>query len=245
MVTTRFNSTCNGLLHIGHLYMALVNRDEARKSCGRFVLRLDDNQSSWRQRLGDAELHRYGLAQLVDLEPFDLRPDAVIWQSAREGAVQQFLARQPRFQPIFDHYPTIEHTPRWVGPPQGFAPFPLMTYITAERVVLDHEIGVTLLIRGQELIPETSLYAYFCLLFGFPVPEFVYLPRLCCRDGAELADVSKTAGNWKLSDLRQRWTAQEIVNMLARSCLKEPDQPWLIANVLPEPRLTDDFYRAG
>jgi len=240
-VCTRLNPTCNGPLHIGHLYMALVNRAEAHAAQGRFLIRMDDNQPSWLKQIGAAAMAEIGTAQLADLAAYGVQSATpVVWQSELEKSVRAFLAGQPHFHPVFDDYPLVEHLPRWVGTP-AIQPFCLMTYITAERVVLDHIAGVTLVIRGHELISETALYQYFCYLFGFSVPKFVYLPRLRGADGGELADISKTAGNWKLRDLLARWSAQDIIYKLSFACLKEPDQPWRVANVKPEPRLTDAF----
>jgi glutamyl/glutaminyl-tRNA synthetase len=232
----------NGPLHLGHLYVALVNQAEARTQGGRFLLRLDDNQPAWRRKLGAEEVKRLALEQAKTLWDCRIYPDDEIWQSKEEARVRSFLATHPRFHPVFDDYPVVEHSPRWIGS-QPMQPFCLTTYITAERVLLDAWEGVTLLIRGHELVGETALYTYFCYLFGLPVPTFVYVPRLRCQDGAELTDISKTTGNWKLVSLLTRWSAQDIIYHLSYACLKEPDQPWLLDNVWDDPRLTDEFYR--
>ncbi|NNU17008.1 tRNA glutamyl-Q(34) synthetase GluQRS [Parvularcula sp. ZS-1/3] len=41
-ITTRFAPSPTGLLHLGHAFSAILNHDEARKSGGRFVLRIED-----------------------------------------------------------------------------------------------------------------------------------------------------------------------------------------------------------
>ena len=37
-LVTRFNPTCNGDLHLGHIFMALVNRDMARETGGKLAV---------------------------------------------------------------------------------------------------------------------------------------------------------------------------------------------------------------
>ena len=49
---TRFNPTACGDLHMGHLYMALVNATEAKRTGGLFSVRIDDTQKYWVHRLG-------------------------------------------------------------------------------------------------------------------------------------------------------------------------------------------------
>ena len=45
-LTTRFAPSPTGLLHLGHAYSALLNFEAARASGGRFVLRIEDIDST-------------------------------------------------------------------------------------------------------------------------------------------------------------------------------------------------------
>ena len=56
---TRFNPTISGPLHIGHLYMALVNEAEAHRSGGKFIVRVDDTNRQWSHRLSWLEQSFY------------------------------------------------------------------------------------------------------------------------------------------------------------------------------------------
>ena len=58
---TRFNPTVSGSLHVGHLYMALVNEVEAHRSGGKFYIRVDDTQDCWVVRLGKKQIDKYYL----------------------------------------------------------------------------------------------------------------------------------------------------------------------------------------
>ena len=188
MSVSRFNPTANGPLHVGHIYNALVNQAIADK----FILRFDDSQRIWRNRLGAVAMEQYAAGQLRDLLWMGIRPDAVIYQSKMESAVLQELAHCPHWRAVYDH----ENEPVIVSSPRIEAwgtDFP----ITAEKIVLDYMQGVTVMVRGLELLQENALYLYLCGIFGYPQPKMVYIPRLMQQDGTELTNISKTAGNWK------------------------------------------------
>jgi len=56
---TRFNPTISGPLHIGHLYMALVNEAEAHHTGGKFIVRADDTQDYWNHWMKKDQQDKY------------------------------------------------------------------------------------------------------------------------------------------------------------------------------------------
>jgi glutamyl/glutaminyl-tRNA synthetase len=240
-MNTRFCPTTNGYLHIGHAYVALVNAHEARVAGGVMHLLLDDLQPYWIQQLGFQQITQYSLAAAEDLRWLGvLDPGTSIISQYRasyrvEEAVRRCRVHANQLTGDVPHDYERALFSLASEPDRHF--YPYVPYLTACKVAWDHLLGVGHVIRGDDLITEMSLYAYFRERLGYPIPEQTFLPRLRLREG-ELTDVSKTAGNWKLRDLREQgWTPDRVVNLLADSCLINPAAGWSCANVKPSPTL--------
>lgn len=245
--TTRLNPTANGDLHVGHIYMALVNECLARETGGEFVVRFDDNTRYWTDRLGADKVHQIIERQLDDLEWAGLGIDAIHVQSETEERVLRFLEAS-RWQAVVDHFPCGAEFECEVISDPPIGGFGLTAFITAEKVVLDRWQGVTAMVRGLELLSEHALYMYYCALFGFKPPRCVYVPRL--RTGnegdEELSDVSKTVGNWKVGQLREAGVRpEELRVVLAEACLVRPDEGWRLDNVKARPVIAPDAFGGG
>lgn len=238
MTVTRFNPTTNGDLHIGHAYMALVNQYEARRTGGDFVLRFDDNTRVWIERCGGRDVMRaIAERQQQDLAWLGIEPDVVTYQSENERYIMEFLACS-KWQHVVDHFPCSGVNPLVVSDQMGHVGG-LTSSITAEKVVADHWDGVDLLIRGLELLAEDHHYTYLCELFGFAPPRSVYLPRLMAEGGGDLSNISKTAGNWSIRDVRAAGhDPHDVLAILARACLRDPGGEWAIDNVRVHPTLS-------
>ena len=238
MYTTRFNPTANGPLHIGHAFTALVNQYMAHSTGGRFILRFDDNQRYWIDKLGVWEIQEIAKGQLKDLNWLGIRPDEVYYQSDTEDFVFETLAHS-HWRMVVDFSPlSAETEPTIVSEPkiEGWG---LSTFLTVERVVLDHQVGANLIIRGVELLQENALYLYFCALLGYRYPACVYMSRLMAAEGKDLSDISKTSGNWKISSLRDQGVEPaEILQILRTSCLINPEGTWSVDNLKGTPRLS-------
>ena len=151
----------------------------------------------------------------------------------------RFLA-DSKWQPVIDHQPMPGPLadPRVISDPP-IAAGGLWAFLVAEKVISDHMLGVNLLIRGLELLSEDCLYKYFAALFGFIAIPTVYIPRLMTGGSIDLADVSKTAGNWKIRDVRERGHNPELVRwVLCESCLVDSWGPWSLDNLRTRPVLT-------
>jgi len=117
---------------------------------------------------------------------------------------------------------------------KGWVAIPYIPNMTVERVVMDNMIGATHIIRGDDFMTEFSLYCYFCQKFNFSTPEFVFLPRLTGVRG----DISKTAGGFKIADLRSNgYTPQEIRTIMAKACLISLGMGFRLNNIKSFPQV--------
>ena len=81
-------------------------------------------------------------------------------------------------------------------------------------VVDDAAMGVTQVVRGEDLASSTPRQLLLYRLLGLPAPEFIHLPLLLAPDGRRL---SKRDGDVSLENLRARYTAAEVVGKLAHA----------------------------
>jgi glutamyl/glutaminyl-tRNA synthetase len=227
---TRLNPTNDGGLHYGHVFLALINEAEAHRTGGKFYVRFDDNQLIWQLRLATVEARLYKEKQVHELEwceiPVDtfesnddMMPDVIRWMNA--------LGLIPNVSETIR-----DHGFEWIG--NKMEPYPYLPICTAEKVVMDFMEDIDLLIRGEDLITEASLYKYYCDLCGWEAPRQVYLPRLILS-GKEM---SKTNGIGSLEEyIDGGGTPGKLRDMLAKACLIDPKGEWLIENVKDRPEL--------
>lgn len=249
---TRFNPTPNGNLHIGHLYMILVNEAEARRiPGGKFVVRFDDTQEaylhgvSWTgKRVSVGEIKIIKSNMMDDLE----------WLGVKVDEYQEQWEMEARMLDLFHHLNqgeflrgvrtcyTSQTNPEmhWCNFDVGYPYFP---QLTAEKVVYDFLSGSNLIIRGDDLLDEWSLYYYFCDIWGIPFPRQVFLKRLQKADGGEMLDVSKTRGGDTIRAYRESGVSpKDLIAALAKICLVDPKGPWLIENLQLEPKFNPPYF---
>lgn len=237
---TRFNPTVSGcadlgILHVGHLYMVLVNAHMAHASGGRFLVRFDDNQICWRREVGEPGLRANSYTIRKELEWFGVQVDAWSSQAETERSAQQFIHRK---WPCLREPAQYERVPFLVR--EDSPQYPYAPYLTAEVALYDAWAGINLLIVGDELMSRYALYCWMSEQLGLPLIQHVYLPRLRDKPGAngELDIIAKTVGNHKLKTYRDRgMTPQDIEYLLRQSCLVDPAGEWDYRNVKPQPRL--------
>lgn len=232
-IITRFNPTANGLLHIGHLYTALVNRGMAKSNkYGKFIIRIeDDNQHIIDKYPADK---RWGWVEcmITDMDWAGLIPDQLYCQSNREREIQEFMGeaginppRQPRRS---QHFP--------LTPQNDTLFYSYVPYFTFKKVILDYLDSVTYLIRGMDLMSEFSLYDWFCEVLNLPIPEQYYLPRLAVAQNNDLNQISKTVGGYTLASFRENGVdCDELEFRLSKSCLIDITKPWTIDNIKTQP----------
>ncbi len=79
-------------------------------------------------------------------------------------------------------------------------------------VVDDALMGITEVVRGNDLLLSAAQQQYLYRLMGFDVPEFAHLPLLCNPSGVRL---SKRDKGISMSEVRNSSTAEEIIGRLA------------------------------
>lgn len=232
-MNTRFNPTTDGALHLGHVYIALVNEYEAHHSGGKFILRFDDNQEVWDMRLG-RDYQIAAASQIKrELDDLGIQYDEC-W--SQHGQINEINKAMFYYN---DHGINIRTmSPVWVNNSaeligSDMVMYPYFPALTVEKVACDQMDEINLLIRGVDLITESSLYAYICDCWRVPAPRQVYLPRLLGKNGESM---SKSLGNYTIKEYFHRiWTPDDIKEKLAESCLIDPAGPWSIDNVKPQP----------
>ena len=234
-MNTRFNPGTTGPLHIGHIYMALLNQQVAHSSGGKFVLRFDDNaRHVVADHGGMEEMENIAYNQASDLRWMSIEPDEIVFQSEREEELRQFLS-QSRFHMVISHFQegTSETAPTVVCDPE-ISPREMCAWTIAQRVVQDRWSDIDTVIRGVDLLQNHALYVYFCALFGFRFPKCYYMPRLMTAR----EDISKTIGNWSIPRLRDAgYLPEGLREWLRNSCLINPQGDWDINNIKGQPKL--------
>lgn len=86
-------------------------------------------------------------------------------------------------------------------------------------VVDDALMGVTQVVRGRDLLLSSPQQLYIAQLLNFPSPHFIHLPLLCNATGQRL---SKRDQSLDMACLRQRYTASELIGMLAHLAGLQP-----------------------
>jgi len=231
-MNTRFNPTANGLLHVGHLYVAMLNYHAAKSRRRSFILRFDDDQQWWISRIGREAIAGYCREAITDLRWAGIEPDLVTYESTDREENERLL---PKSLKLLVPGPEGPYPlPVWKGSDQ---PYPFAPYLTAVKAVQDYRERCGLLIRGDELVTEFALYHWICHLLALPVPEMQFVPRLK-RGREELSDMSKRRGGFKIADFRAAgWSPEDVLALLAESCLIDPNGPWGFANVKESPEL--------
>ncbi len=231
MIVTRWNPSATGSLHLGHIYSLLINEHFSHDNGGKFYIRFDDTSQAIKLEMEHPEhVEEIIRKQREDIEWFSIPVDG--WQRQSEIQAEAQEKMYPRYAIFQDPYP--HYLPVSVKMGNTWIPYPYTPFQTAERVVMDHMLGITHVIRGEEFLTEYSLYCYFCEMFDYPRPEFIFLPRLQGRCG----DISKTNGGYKISELRgDGYTASDIKLMLAKACLNWWNNGWSIFNLKTNPKI--------
>ena len=232
--TTRFEPTSNGPLHLGHLYMILVNYHEAKSSGGKFILRVEDNSQEWLWRCGKETTQDYINGYRDDLEWLGIEPDIWLLESELEADVKEI---REMLAPDWEAEKKVMYFVPWVPFDEAVTYYPYAPHLTINRVIMDCYAGVTLLIRGNDLLTEHCLYMHLCDRLGLPKPRCVYLPRLRLQSKKELlGSISKTDGGFSIARYRDEgWTPKDLLAELRKACLKDPEGDWTIRNVKLEP----------
>jgi glutamyl-tRNA synthetase len=100
-------------------------------------------------------------------------------------------------------------------------------------VLDDHAMGVTEVLRGDDLLPSAFRQLELYEFFGWSPPRFAHVPLVVGADGRRLA---KRHGDTRLSTLRaQGVRAERLLGLLAQSCgLRETADPTTARELLAD-----------
>lgn len=76
----------------------------------------------------------------------------------------------------------------------------------------DALMGVTEVVRGNDLLLSAAQQIYLFELLGFKAPRYVHVPLICNKDGIRL---SKRDRSLSMEELRKRYTPDEVIGSLA------------------------------
>lgn len=97
-------------------------------------------------------------------------------------------------------------------------------------VVDDALMGVTEIMRGNDLLLSAAQQIYLYEMLDLPVPEFAHLPLICNENGQRL---SKRDRSMSMEELRKRYTAEELLGELAlRAGFIEVSEPVSLSDLL-------------
>ncbi|KAF8823996.1 hypothetical protein HHX47_DHR9000440 [Lentinula edodes] len=240
MVLLRFAPSPTGPLHLGGLRMALYNYLYARKFGGKWILRIEDTDTT-RSVPGSVEGIRKALSwagldydyadELADVKTrlarsgsnntYDKRclhlSDEEVARKVKAG--EKFVVRindgiiptRPPTHDIVYGYVRDAHLSLATDPVLLKSDlFP--TYHLAS-VVDDHEMGITHVLRGEEWLPSLPLHLDLYTHLNLTPPQFAHIPILLNPDRTKM---SKRSGDVQVVDYMHRgWEPQAILNWLA------------------------------
>lgn len=228
---TRFNPTVSGAsLHCGHLYVALVNANEAHRSGGKFIVRIDDTQSRWNHAIGKKLVDQFAKSYIEQLSKF-MTIDKYECQS-NLPSIEECLGDNPFLKYVPSEMWEYDQLPEWVMDKE-MQMYPYTARLTMERVAWDFWDGVNWLIRGEDLVSEFALYTFFVDMAKVPRMRHTYLPKLRASDRKELLhlNVSKTMGSYRLEKQIDKFGVDGTIDLLKQSCLIDYDKDFYVDNI--------------
>ena len=102
---------------------------------------------------------------------------------------------------------------------------------TLAVVVDDAAMGVTEVVRGDDLLPATPAQMLVQRALGLPTPAYCHVPLAVGPDGRRLA---KRHGDTRISSFRAAgWSAERLIGFIAASCGMGAGGPCRLRDLLP------------
>lgn len=99
-------------------------------------------------------------------------------------------------------------------------------------VVDDALMGVTEVVRGNDLLSSASQQIFLYDLLGLKAPSFAHIPLMCAPDGRRLCKRDKSL---EMSELRAAYTPEEIIGKIAHiSGMRPSDAPCSARDLLED-----------
>jgi len=230
-IRVRFAPSPTGFLHVGVARTALFNFLFAQKNNGVFVLRIEDTD---KQR----SKQEYTDDILAGLEWLGISPDETYHQSQRTAVYEQYLAQLIESGHAYEAEENEAGTGkviRFRNPNTNitftdtvrgeisFDTSELGDFVIAKDkntplyqltvVVDDHEMGITHIIRGEDLISSTPRQLLIGRAIGATEPLYAHLPLLL---GSDRSKLSKRHGAVSLSTYEDAgYLPDAFINFLA------------------------------
>lgn len=99
-------------------------------------------------------------------------------------------------------------------------------------VVDDALMGVTEVVRGNDLLLSAAQQLYLYRLLGLPAPDFAHVPLVCNREGRRLSKRDTTLG---MDELRRRYSPAQLLGRLGHLAgITDTDDAMTAAELLQE-----------
>lgn len=210
--TSLYEQYLGELLEVGRLYPCVCSRKdiEAAASAPHHEDHIVRYPDSCRSRTAPTELfphrpsgrpeHTPGVAVDVDSRPF-------AWRFRSQDESLEFVDLVCGSQQASPHQVYGDFV---IAKSNGHFAYQLAV------VVDDHAMGVTEVVRGDDLIPSTYWQLEIYREFGWRPPKFCHVPLVVGPDGRRL---SKRHGDTRLSEIRRKGQGPEkLLGQLAFSC---------------------------
>lgn len=233
-VVVRMAPSPTGNLHIGSVRNVLFNFLFARQNNGTFILRIDDTNT-------ERSTKEYEKNILDAVDWLGLKYDKLYRQSERGEIYKKYLNQllENGHAYVSQEVPTEENTRteviRFKNPNKKvsfedtlrgtleFDTTDLKDFVIAKSVdeplyhlasvIDDHDMGITHIIRGDDILSSTPRQLLILEAIGAKIPSYTHVPLVLSPDRAKL---SKRHGATAVTDYRdQGYLPQAILNYLA------------------------------
>ena len=234
-VCGRFAPSPSGRMHLGNVFCAVLAWLSARSRGGRFLLRIEDLDVR-RCKPEHARLLEEDLAWLgLDWDEGGRRggPDGPYFQSECSELYAQALQMLKEHARVYPRIAVPEESVSFTDGHLGHFSQNLARecgdfilrrsdgiYAYQLAVAVDDaRMGVTQVVRGQDLLSSTPRQIFLQRLLGLPTPEYYHLPLLVNAEGVRL---SKREKSLDMGALRARFTPAELTGWLAFLAGQQP-----------------------
>jgi len=204
-----YESALNALRRQGLVYACACSRSDVARAAGRLVQ--DRQEHGAAREPGDPE----GVA-LHDGDTELWYPGTCRDRSLAEGAG---VGLRVRLAPTVERFVDLRHGPQEQRPSEQCGDLLAKdregnwTYQFAAAVD-DYVQGVTLVVRGDDLLPSTGRQIQLARLLGrTEPPQFLHHPLILKSSGGHAVKLSKSDGDSGIRELRAKgWTAKNVID---------------------------------
>lgn len=240
MVVGRFAPSPTGRMHLGNIYAAYCSWQSARMQGGKWILRIEDidpqrSKPEWRQWIED-DLNWLGLTwdeEYIQSERYD-RYELALSRLREQGLLfPYYKTRRERLVcgAPQDLSPATQNTLQIEGEkdeiPQSRKNPATAIRIGDEDIILrrsdgawayqlavvvdDAEMGITEVVRGEDLLPSVKYHHFLQDRLGYPHPIYKHIPLIRNEAGLRLSKRDKALD---MGELRKRYTPEQIIAMV-------------------------------